>query len=358
MAYRAISLFSGAGGLDCGFEAVGFRTVFACERDGDSAGTWVANRQNYKDVMHVDDIENLLGEIASLDDVDVVYGGPPCQGFSIAGKMDVDDSRNELVMRFIEVVETIRPKVFVMENVKNLAVSPKWKFVRDRLVGVAERAGYETAFMVYNAAMFGVSENRSRLLFVGVNPEIGSICSFKEKLEGQKKSPNRVRDVLKAVGRYDTSANPKTCTAEIRVAKTPVLRKSAYSGMLVNGAGRPIKLDGLSQTLTASMGGNNTPIIDQLALEDEDRRHWFESLHEMALAGDEKLPVEVPSYVRRLTTREAAAIQTFPPSYVFVGSSCSQYRQIGNAVPCEFAKAIARAVELAYFDRCDRRNEG
>lgn len=349
MAYRAISLFSGAGGLDIGFERAGFSSVFACERDNASASTWMINRPEYKTVMHVGDIETLFEKIRCLSSIDLVYGGPPCQGFSVAGKMDDKDPRNELVHAFMRVVAIIRPRVFVMENVKNLAVSSRWTKIRETISSQAAALGYKVAFNVYNAADFGVSENRERLLLLGVQSELADFQRFSDVLNDKKQKPPRVRTVLNDVGKYGSIANPPTCFAKVSVAKRPIIRKSAYSGMLVNGSGRPIRLDGIAQTLTASMGGNGTPIVDQRALDDPSAQNWFEGLYDIAKA-NASLPDCVPKYIRRLTICEAAAIQTFPKEYKFAGSRCSQYRQIGNAVPCKLAESVALSLRQVYFD--------
>lgn len=346
---RAISLFSGAGGLDVGFENAGFKTVFACELNSDSASTWMLNRPLNKSAMHVGDVNAQIDFVSEFDDIDVVYGGPPCQGFSVAGKMNADDPRNRLIQVFLDVVARVLPAVFVLENVKSLAVSPRWASVRNDISNTAQRIGYSVEFNICNSADYGVPENRERLILVGVREDIGLSSSFFPTLMEFRKKPPLVRDVLNCVGHFGSEVNPDTCPAKIVVAKKPVIRSSAYSGMLVNGAGRPLKLHGLSQTLTASMGGNNTPIVDQLALEDASKTNWFEWLHEGILNGSDDLPDVAPPYVRRLTVREAAAIQTFPAGYTFVGKPCSQYRQIGNAVPCRLAESVARAIKKAYF---------
>ena len=122
------------------------------------------------------------------------------------------------------------------------------------------------------------------------------------------------------------------------------MRKSPYAGMLFNGLGRPLKLDGYSATLPASMGGNKTPIIDEAALYDNDRP-WIEDYHERVLLNPEIAKTEtVPSTMRRLTVDEARVLQTFPLEYEFCGSQCAQYTQIGNAVPCNLAKAVCSMV--------------
>lgn len=341
--YTAISLYSGAGGLDIGFESVGFDIIFANELNRDAALTWCKNRPEKKEVMHIGDIEHHAEKINPNIKVNVVFGGPPCQGFSIAGKMNKDDPRNLQIDSFFNVVESAEPDAFLLENVKALATHTRWKSVRSRMLERARVLGYETCLIVSNSKDYGVPENRERMLFVGIKIGLGSVESFVEAFNNNKTEPPNLRDVLLSVGPYGSKQNPNTCTAKVVLAKKPVKRGSAYTGMLVNGSGRPINLDQIAPTLTASMGGNKTPIVDQVALTSPASKNWFEKAYQ-DIENDGYSDQVVPSYIRRLTIREAAAIQTFPLNYKFHGSKCSQYRQIGNAVPCNMARAAASAI--------------
>lgn len=350
---KTVSLFSGAGGMDYGFEQAGFTIVFASELNADSAQTWRLNRSKNSDVMHEGDLAKQLSLLQELGDVDVVIGGPPCQGFSVAGKMDAEDPRSKLVFTYLRAVELIEPKAFLMENVAALATSARWESVRDRISEYANAIGYEISSCVYDAADFGVPEHRKRMLLVGVRKGLGGPEAFHSQMQSRKERPQGLRAVLRGVGVYGSSENPATCTAKITVAKNPVLRGHAYSGMLVNGAGRPMDLSRPSPTLTASMGGNNTPIIDDENLANGKKAHWFEELYE-ALATTGSFTGEIPSTVRRLSVNEAAAIQTFPRGYRFSGTACSQYRQIGNAVPCRLANLAASSLKAALFSADSR----
>ena len=343
----AVSLFSGAGGLDVGFEAAGFETVFANEFDHDAADAWRANRPGSESLMAEGDISDHMGKLASIG-ADVVYGGPPCQGFSVAGKMDAGDPRSQLVWRFMDAVGMVMPRVFVMENVAALGRLSKWSSVRDGIVSRGRALGYDVSHDVWMASDFGVPQNRERVFFVGVLN--GDSTRFHDAMASRRTSHQTVRDVLLSCGRYGTAENPQTCTSRVTLATNPVMRSSAYAGMLVNGAGRPMRLDGAAATLPASMGGNKTPIVDELALRDPDATPWFESYHEALLDGTcSPGDVQVPDYMRRLTIKEAAALQTFPDGYSFCGRKTKQYRQIGNAVPCRLAEAVARTVLDLYL---------
>ena len=347
---RAASLFSGAGGMDAGFEKAGFDIVFANEYDRDAAETWRMNRPGNADAMVEGDIRGHMEELPEPGRVDVVFGGPPCQGFSIAGKMNPDDARSEMVWVFMDAVEITRPKVFVMENVPALGVLSRWKDVRERLLARGSRLGYGVSLKVHHAFEYGVPENRSRVIFIGVREDIGNVEPFYSELEKLKREPVTAREAVLSAGRYGSAENPATCTAKITPALRPVMRASPYAGMLVNGAGRPVDLDGLAPTLPASMGGNKTPIVDETALNDPSVPNWFETYHaELKNGTADPSSVVIPDTVRRLTVRECASIQTFPEGYLFSGSMTKRYRQIGNAVPCLFAEAAASAVKHAYL---------
>ena len=117
---KAISLFSGAGGMDVGFEQAGIQVVIANELVKEAADTYRINHPGGE--MINDDINNIIDRLASFKEIDLIFGGPPCQGFSVAGKMDPNDERSKLIFTFLDVVEKIRPKAFVMENVKALGI--------------------------------------------------------------------------------------------------------------------------------------------------------------------------------------------------------------------------------------------
>ena len=349
-AIRGVSLFTGAGGMDCGFHEAGIKTVFANEIDKDAAATFMANAK-YLDSssMHVGDIGDFMSDIRSLSDIDVVFGGPPCQGFSVAGKMNPDDERSQLVWTFMDVVELLRPRLFVMENVKALGVLAKWKSVREGLADKAKALGYATCPMVLNASDYGVPQARERFFLVGVKGADEGVLehTISAKLSGLRCEAPSVREAFSSIPAYGKPGNRDGSVAEIRLAKHPVLRSSPYRGsLLFNGRGRPVDLDCVAKTLPAQMGGNHTPIIDQALLDNSEADSWVSSYHAALLSGNtdpESEQGNIPGHLRRMTVREAAVLQGFPSDYVFKGQIGKQYRQIGNAVPCGLAKAVAMA---------------
>ena len=130
--YTAISLFTGAGGMDVGFEKAGIIPVLANELVKEAAETYKKNHKN--GVMVNADINTIMDQMENYKNVDFVFGGPPCQGFSVAGKMNPDDERSKLIFTFLDVVEKVQPRAFVMENVKALGALEKWAPVRKNIL--------------------------------------------------------------------------------------------------------------------------------------------------------------------------------------------------------------------------------
>lgn len=344
----AVSLFSGAGGMDVGFESAGVQVLVANEMMKEAAETYRENHPVTKVIN--DDVNKVLSSFSSYIGVDLVFGGPPCQGFSVAGKMNPDDKRSRLIFSYLDVVEKVRPRAFVMENVKALATLDKWSEVRKRYFEKAKKIGYVCFPFVLNATEFGVSQKRERVFFIGI-PEGKFLQNpfFEKEMsdfisEQKVKAPN-IKTLLKNLGKAGTSKNPSTCTAKITFATHPVMRKPPYAGMYFNGQGRPINIDGYANTLPASMGGNKTPFVDEEYLYGGADSDWVVDYHKGLMDGT-ITPVfeEAPKRLRRITINEAKRIQSFPDDYKFSGGKGMIYTQIGNAVPCKLARAVARAV--------------
>lgn len=336
----AVSLFSGAGGMDVGFEHAGIKILMANEIDKMASSTFIKNHPSTE--MVVEDINNIYPLLEKFKGVDIVFGGPPCQGFSVIGKMNPDDVRNQLIWSFLKAVEIIKPKAFVMENVKALAAINKWKDVREEYIARAEELGYRCIPFIINAAEYGTPQKRERVFFIGIK----GAESFEEDitllLEKQKRKAPIIRELFKDLGPAGTEKNPKTCSAKITYAERPVMRKIPYDCLMFNGIGRPIDPDGYSRTITASQGGNMTLIIDEEYLLDPNANNWIQEYYDKLVSGEVK-PVfaEAPARLRRLTINETKRIQTFPDDYEFCGAKTNIYKQIGNAVPCEMAKTVA-----------------
>lgn len=353
---KGLSLFTGAGGMDVGFETAGVEIVVANELVKYAADTYEANHPGC--TLLRGDVNQYFEELGKYSgSIDIVFGGPPCQGFSVAGKMDPNDERSKLIWSYLKVVEIIQPKAFVMENVKALGELEKWSEVRKNYLSRVEEMGYHCHYFVLNASDYGVPQNRERVFFIGYKDEFQP-DSFLAEMDKQKATPLTLRELFRTLPKAGTDGNPLTCTARITLAATPVMRKSPYAGMLFNGMGRPMNLDAVSCTLPASMGGNKTPIVDTQLLEDASADNWIKNYHDGIVDGTivpEYRPA--PERLRRLTINEAALIQTFPRDYIFKGTKSAIYTQIGNAVPCKLAECVARSVLNLFFQEGDRQDE-
>ncbi|WP_368072977.1 DNA cytosine methyltransferase [Curtobacterium sp. MCBA15_008] len=348
-----VSLYAGAGGLDTGFALAGFTPTWVSELDPfamdshrDALKRLADSRPHLQGITyeeHVGDLLNLPDEqLPAEGSADLVIGGPPCQGFSVAGKMNPNDERSKHVFHFLDIVERVQPKAFLLENVKALYSNRRWAAIRDALIARAEDMGYNTLLTLANASHFGVPQARERMFLIGVRRDVGTP---EAPAPTTQDAPPTVRHALATLPPYGAPGNDSKCAAKITLAKAPVLRRSPYAGMLFNGAGRPLNLDAPAGTLAASMGGNKTPIIDQNVVTNHEGRSWVVDYHDSLWSnGLGPAASEPPSHLRRLTVEEAAAIQTFPVGMKWHGSRSAQYKQIGNAVPPRLAYAAALAM--------------
>jgi DNA (cytosine-5)-methyltransferase 1 len=331
--YSVVSLYSGAGGLDLGFDRAGFELQWAIDFDQHAVATYnrnIADHAACGDVLEHAPPPGLRP--------DVLIGGPPCQGFSVIGRMDPLDQRSRHVAHFMDVVADLRPRAFVMENVKALAVNERWAAVRDGLLARAEQLEYKARIFVLNASHYGVPQARERMFLIGYRDAVPT-----RPIPTTEHRPPTVREALQVLPRIGAPGNDEVCTARVIPARAPVMRPSPFNGsLLFNGSGRPLLLDGAAKTLPASMGGNATPILDQDEL-DHGAKPWVVEYHARLLAGEPPLE-RTPERMRRITVQEAAVLQTFPATWAFQGPHGSRYRQIGNAVPPNLAHEVAVAV--------------
>lgn len=262
------------------------------------------------------------------DEIEVVAGGPPCQPFSTGGlRRGASDPRNGLPA-MLAVVEALRPRAVLLENVPGLAGAQARRYLM-RLLQRLRTLGYEPEQEVLDAADYGVPQRRRRLV----------ICATREpgfRFPDATHGPDAKRawkvvgdalDVEQTLG----IANPSIVT----YAKRPDLRPSPYDGHLFNGGGRPLDVSSPSRTILASAGGNKTHFLDCGGV--------VPAYHAHLMAGGKSRQGRV-SGARRLTVAESALLQSFEPSTVFAGSRSQQYSQIGNAVPPLLAEAVGRSL--------------
>ena len=296
-----LSLFSGAGGLDLGLIQAGNKVVWANDIDKDAVATY---KHNIGDHIVLSDIKDI--DIPSLPEVDVIVGGFPCQGFSIANmKRKIEDERNTLYLFFYEAVKHKKPLFFIGENVKGILSLGGGSVVK-QIVSDFDEAGYNVEVHKVNMADYGVPQRRERVIFVGQRKDLGDTMLFK----------------------FPTPTHSKLC------GDLPqwVSMKEALSGL---------PEPGNTETDPNNCGSNYKFIVKNFTghrLTDPDKP----SPTILARGNGKGGVVAIPHYngQRRLSIRESAVIQTFPRNFIFIGKKGSCYRQIGNAVPVRFGKIL------------------
>ncbi|HEZ6100006.1 TPA: DNA (cytosine-5-)-methyltransferase [Neisseria meningitidis] len=319
-----IDLFSGAGGLSLGFEQAGFQQLLSVEMEPDYCQTYRANFPRHqllqKDLTTL--TEQDLINYLNGQSVDLVIGGPPCQGFSMAGKIGrtfTDDPRNHLFKEFVRIVKIVRPCFFVMENVARLYTHNSGK-TRTEIIQAFQNIGYSVECKVLNAADFGVPQIRSRVIFIGRRDK-GKI-SFPEPFQISHQT------VESAIGHFPKLAagesNPHVANHEAMNHSAQMLEKMAF----------------------VKNGGNRNDIPEPLRPKTGDIRKYIRydsNKPAVCITGDMRKVFHYEQN-RALTVRELAALQSFPDNFVFCGNKIAQQQQVGNAVPPLLAKAIAESI--------------
>lgn len=296
--FTAISLFSGAGGLDLGFERAGFRTIWANDFEADACKThenWSSAKVVCGDIAKID--------AADIPDADIMLGGFPCQGFSLSGPRKIDDSRNVLYKHYVRIVKEKRPAMFVGENVKGLLTMGQGSII-DAIVAEFAECGYDVYYELLNARDYGVPEDRERVIIVGFRKDLGI-----ENFEFPVPRPYQVsmREVLQNL----PEATPdEVCNAPYSSRYMSRNRKRGWDDVSYT-------IPAMAKQVTLWPGSPDMIKIDR-------------DLWEFGKGGE----------TRRFSWREAAAIQTFPPELEFYGDLTSKYKQIGNAVPVKLAEVI------------------
>ena len=297
--FTAISLFSGAGGLDMGFDRAGFKTIWANDFDRDACKThaqWSSAKVVCGDIAKIDACE--------IPDADIMLGGFPCQGFSLSGPRKIDDSRNVLYKHYVRIVRAKKPLMFVGENVKGLLTMGNGSII-EAIIEDFSQCGYDVFYHLLNAREYEVPEDRERVIIVGFRKDLG-IKKF--TYPPARKRVVTMRDVLK----------------DLPAAKPSEVCNAPYSSRYMS-RNRKRNWDDVSYTIPA-MAKQVTLWPGSPDMTKKDKDLWeFGS----------------PGETRRLSWREAAAIQTFPKDLEFQGDLMSIYKQIGNAVPVRLAEIIA-----------------
>lgn len=328
---KFIDLFSGAGGLLRGFMDAGLEPEFSVEVWEPAIQT---HNRNYPNVpvwsRDIRTIEN--GEIEKYKGkVDLIVGGPPCQGFSTIGKRLVKDPRNELVFEFIRFVDVIRPKVFLMENVRGL-LSANNGVIKDAITAEFESIGYKVKHEVICAADYGVPQMRYRVLFLGIRDDLNIEPSFPEKTHNKDNYVKVGEAIMDLVGKENDFPN------HVPMKHNEIVTKRI--SCIKEGEGIPD--EGLPEDVAK---GSRSDFTDKTI---KNFSHVYKRLSRFKPAttmvpGHNAFPLH-PTENRSLTVREAARIQTFPDDVIFEGNRQNQCIQVGNAVPVKLAYEMAKHI--------------
>ena len=319
-----IDLFSGAGGMSLGFDQAGFNNVFSIDIEPRFCETYKFNFPHHNLIQK--DISKLSNEeIKSLTEnkiIDVVIGGPPCQGFSMAGNIGrkfIDDSRNQLFREFARIVEIVQPSYFVMENVARLFTHNKGE-TKKEIIELFKKMNYNVDCKVVNTADFGIPQVRNRVLFIG----------------------NRISNNIV----FPTKTVDKPISIKEAIDKLPKL-KSGEKSKIPNHISMKHSEQMLEKMKYVSDGGNRNEIPELIRPKSGDVRKYirYKSTEPAVCVTGDMRKIFHYSQNRALTVRELATLQTFPLDFIFKGSTISQQQQVGNSVPPILAKEIALTIK-------------
>lgn len=325
--YRVLELFAGAGGLAIGLEKAGIKCVALNEIDKWACQTLRENRPNW----------NVLeGDIKSFDfskykdEVEIVTGGFPCQAFSYAGKrLGLEDARGTLFYEFARVVKEVNPPICIGENVKGLLSHEKGKTLQG-MISILDEIGYNVVpVQVLKAINYKVPQKRERLILVGIRKDINVEYSY-------PKPHNKIynlSDALKKGELYDKNV-PKS-----EGSKYPDHKKEVLDLVPPKGYWRDLPVEIQKDFMGKSfyLGGGKTGIARRIG--------WDEPCLTLTCSPAQKQTERChPDETRPFTVREYARIQTFPDDWKFMGSVSQQYKQIGNAVPCNLGQEVGYSI--------------
>ena len=353
---KVVSLFSGGGGLDLGFKQAGYDIIWAIDNEKNAVETYKKNIGNHITLGDINKID--LNEIPNAD---IVIGGPPCQSFSLAGKRNVEDARGQLVWRYLKIINKIKPKAFVFENVTGIlsAKNSSGEKIIELLKDEFRKIGYVINTKVLNAADYGVPQRRKRVIIVGMlnnSFEFPSPTHNEDGTNGLKKyvSVEEALDDLPNIidGNFEYKYKPKNEYQKMIRNNNKIITEHIMPQMS--------ELDKIIVN-SVKPGGNYMDIPS--TIDSQRIRRLQKSGGHTTCYG--RLHPELPSYTintyfnrpnvgcnihykenRLITVREALRLQSFPDDYVLVSSSKQGKNSIvGNAVPPLLANIIAEQLK-------------
>lgn len=361
--FNCIELFAGAGGLGTGFEESGFNIVVANDIWAPAGLTYKANHPKVKYI--VEDIAKINGDKLLKDtkynkeDIDVIIGGPPCQGFSTLGKRFIDDPRNKLFKEYVRIVSDIKPKFFVMENVSGILSMEKGKVLQN-IIESFNNIGYQVKYKVLNAAEYGVPQQRERAIFIGTRLDINIVFPKKTHSligeEGYQKALT-IWDAISDLPQSDCEELIKyVCEPQNSYQKA--MRKN---NKVITHHKPSIHNDKAKKMMSYIPAGMSAWDIKDMP-EDLKPTSGYGNTYARLKPDEPGMTITrnfacisssrcIHPYLNRgLTAREAARIQSYPDDYIFKGSKSDIHIQIGNSVPPLLGEKIADSIKYMLLD--------
>lgn len=338
---KVIDLFCGAGGLSLGFEKQNFESVLAIDMWSNAIDTFNNNRKNkvgvVKDIAEVD--EKFIKQYVK-EHVSGVIGGPPCQGFSLAGRRSEDDERNKLYQEYFKTLSIINPDFFVIENVTGI-LSMKNGEVKDDIIKRAKKIGYNVYLDKLVASDYGVPQNRVRVFFVGIKENLDKgTFRFPKKFNYKVTCEEAISD-LPSLDKNDDPSKYKTVATskyqkEMRKNCDMVYNhEQTFHTEETKNLISHVPQGGCIKDLPENLRGNRKYSSLLRRMNSKSQSNTIDTGHRTYFHYKEN---------RILSVREAARIQSFPDNYIFSGSKVNQYKQVGNAVPPLLAEQVAKAI--------------
>lgn len=358
--YNIIDLFCGCGGFSYGFEKAGFNVLLGVDIWKDALVTF---KENHKDssVLEKDlsqlTTEQLLEEAnIRKEDIDVIIGGPPCQGFSLSGFRDENDPRNQLYKAFVRVVNDVKPKMFVMENVPGLVKLFKGR-AKEEILRYFEDVGYTVTYKILTASEYGVPQNRKRVFFVGIRNN--TLAFTNDAFEFPEPTHGEGRD-LKLITSKEAISDLPLLEDEIgeEGMNYPTEPQNDYqsemrknSSLIYNHIATQHKQQTIDIISLVPDGGNYKDLPEELRATRKVNIAWTRmNSKKPCFTIDTGHNHHFHYKANRVpTVRESARIQSFPDDFIFYGGKTSQLKQVGNAVPPILAEALAEKIKF-YLD--------
>lgn len=337
-----IDLFCGCGGLSKGFENAGFEILLGVDNWPNALMSFSANHPRsevYLADLLVEQPAKILNRFNLIGrKVDVIIGGPPCQGFSIAGKRNENDPRNKLYKSFFKFVKEIKPRAFVMENVPNILSISGGK-LKEKIIREFEDLGYTVSYKILTASDYGVPQNRKRVFFVGIKGK--KMFEFPESahngFNGKITSKDAIDDLPES-GLLDGEPYIKPAASDyqkmMRVGSNGVFNHEPV--LHTDETRRIISLvpdGGNYKDLPTKLQSTRRVNIAWTRLDSSKPSFTIDTGHNHHFHY---------KYNRVPTVRESARLQSFPDTFIFKGGKLSELRQVGNAVPPLLAKIVAK----------------